>query len=201
MNEGSSIKYAKITDEADYGNWDYKVKLNRSSIQNSRIYNVGMALHLEDSSMVYNSKIYNTTGDAMRLENSIAYGNEIFNTSYQQNGSSVELSNGSVFRNNRLYNVYGGIAMTVSENTIVERNIFGDYSGRHGLVGLSIPNGNSSTIRYNKFGGFIANVVLVGSAPTFTRNSFIGEMNYSSTPSRNVVVGNNSILILSLIHI
>ena len=195
VNEGSSIKYAKITDKAEYGNWDYKVKLNRSSIENSRIYNVGRALHLEDSSMVYNSKIYNTTGDAMRLDNSIAYGNEIFNTSYMQDGSSVELGYGSVFRNNRLYNVYGSIAMTVDENTIIERNIFGDYSGRHGLVGLSIPNGNSSTIRYNKFGGFIANVVLVGSAPTFTRNSFIGEMNYSSSPSRNVVVGNNSILI------
>ena len=41
------------------------------------------------------------------------------------------------------------------------------YTGDHGLVGLYNPDGENNTIRNNKFGGFTANVVLVGTKPTF----------------------------------
>ena len=64
--------------------------------------------------------------------------------------------------------------------------------GSHGVIGILVRNDNNHTIRYNKIGGFTANVVLLGTSPTFTKNSFIGELDYNSAEN-NVLVGSGNI--------
>ena len=60
------------------------------------------------------------------------------------------------------------------------------------MAGIIVSNGNDHTIRNNKIGGFISNVVLIGTEPSFIRNSFIGDLNYQRG-QRNVVVGNGNV--------
>ena len=99
-----------------------------------------------------------------------------------------------MFRNNIIREINGGnAALEVGQNSIARENIIGGYSGNQGHVGILIREGSDQTIRNNKVGGFTANVVLIGTKPTFSRNSFIGNLNRSGSGQFNVVVGNNNV--------
>ena len=78
---------------------------------------------------------------------------------------------------------------------VVEYNTLGGSTGKHGAVGISIRDNNSSTIRYNNIGGFLANLVVHGRYSsnqnyTFSNNTFMGTLTGNQ---RHVVVydGNN----------
>ena len=145
-----------------------------------------------DSSSVNFNTFYDISQTAFDLYSGFAYGNTVYEVgSNYGNDAAVRLYGSSDFRNNRVYDIRGGAAAVLThKNSIIEKNIIGDYTGRHGLAGIIVSNGNDHTIRNNKIGGFIANVVLIGTEPSFIRNSFIGNLNYQSG-QRNVIVGNN----------
>ena len=194
-SRGSSLKYVRITDISGSDN-EWKLRLRNGVISNSEIYNVGMGIYLMDSASVEYSVIRDIEYKAIDAEGaSTIYGNRIYNIyNRSSNGNSaVSIRNYSVFRNNIIGEVNGGnAALEVGYNSIVLENIIGNYSGHQGHIGLLVRQGNDQTIRNNKIGGFIANVVLIGTKPTFARNSFIGELNYQNEEF-NVVVGSNGI--------
>ena len=190
----SRISFANISDSGEGGmDWDYKVKLRNSILSNSVIENVMNGVELRDSSVVEYSVIRELYGHAINSSQSGVYGNVIERAwkvpGWQGVKPTVFLHNQSVFRNNIVRNIEGATAIEAHGETIIEQNILGDYSGRHGTIGLLVNLGNNHTIRNNKIGGFTANVVLIGTTPTFSRNSFIG----SSDNEFNVVVGSGNI--------
>ena len=193
---GSSLKYVRITDESD-NSYQTKLSLRNTTISNSEIYDVNNAIELRDSSSVEYSVIRDIRGVAISSDNSTIYGNEIYNIGNRNSSGNraVSLRDNSVFRNNIVQNIVGGNAgvFVNGANIIVLENIIGDYKGSQGLVGLIVTNGDNSTIRNNKIGGFTANFVLIGTKPTFSRNSFVGELNYATEQEFNVVIGNGEV--------
>ena len=196
-SRGSSLKYVSITDISGTDS-DWKLRLRNGVISNSEIFNVGNGIYLTDSASVEYSVLRDIKYKAIDAEGaSTIYGNRIYNVlNKSSNGNStISIRNYSVFRNNIIGQINGGsAALEVGYNSIVLENIIGDYSGHQGHVGILVRQGNNQTIRNNKVGGFTANVVLIGTKPTFARNSFIGELNYQNEDF-NVVVGNNNLSI------
>ena len=193
---GSSLKYVRITDESS-DSYESKLQLRNTTISNSHIYGVNNAIQLNDSSSVEYSKFSDIRGTAISSNNSTIYGNELYNIGSRNSygTQAVTLHNNSVFRNNIVQYISGGNAAVVvnGSNTIILENIIGDYKGSQGLVGLLVREGDNHTIRNNKIGGFTANLLLIGTKPTFSRNSFVGELNYNTEQEFNVVIGNGNI--------
>ena len=192
---GSSLKYVRITDESD-DSYQTKLTLRNTTISNSEFYGVRNAIDLRDSSSVEYSLFRDIGQRAVLSSNSTIYGNEFYNIGSRgsTNNEAINLFGGSVFRNNIVQNILGGNpAVKVNQNTIILENIIGDYKGSHGLVGLLVSDGDEHTIRNNKIGGFTANLLLIGTKPTFSRNSFVGDLNYDNEQEFNVVIGNNNI--------
>ena len=194
--DGLGVEAYIMLEESENGNWYYKVRLKRSTISHSLIENVMEGVSLQDSSSVTYTVFRDIYGAAIQSNKSVIYGNEIYRA-WRCPGCngvkpSVQVYNESVFRNNIVQDVAGATAVEVGGNSIVERNIIGDYKGSHGVIGILVRNDNNHTIRYNKIGGFTANVVLLGTSPTFTKNSFIGELDYNSAEN-NVLVGSGNI--------
>ena len=193
---GSSLKYVRITDESA-DNYQTKLNLRNTTISFSEFYNVNNAIELSDSASVEYSKFSDIKGRAIQASNSTIYGNEFYNIGSRNSygNQAVALYNNSVFRNNIIQGIVGGNAAVQvnGSNIIVLENIIGDYKGSQGLVGIIVTNSDNSTIRNNKIGGFTANLVLIGTKPTFARNSFVGELNYATEQEFNVVIGNGEV--------
>ena len=195
-SRGSSLKYVRITDRSG-NDYEWKLKLRNATISNSEIFNVQNAILLQDSASIEYSTIRDVRGRAVEASSaSTIYGNNIYDIFNAGSGgnSAVSIRDNSVFRNNIIREINGGnAALEVGQNSIARENIIGGYSGNQGHVGILIREGSDQTIRNNKVGGFTANVVLIGTKPTFSRNSFIGNLNRSGSGQFNVVVGNNNV--------
>ena len=76
-NGGSSLSYVKITDNSPQM-YDWKLRLRKSSISNSEIYNVKVGITMQDSSSVSFTTFRDIEGTSIEAWNSIIYGNEFY---------------------------------------------------------------------------------------------------------------------------
>ena len=76
-NGGSSLSYVKITDNSPQM-YDWKLRLNKSSISNSEIYNVKAGITMQDSSSVSFTTFRDIEGTSIEAWNSVIYGNEFY---------------------------------------------------------------------------------------------------------------------------
>ena len=194
-NEGSSIKYSRILNSGNNQCCDWFVKLNKSSLENSRVSNSRNGVYVNNNSKFNNNKIHNIRRHALEVHgNSSAVGNEIYDVNRDETSSYYVYLHSSTFNSNRIYSTTSttnNFAVISQGGSTIMYNTIGGSTGRHGSVGISIRYDRDHTIKYNNIGGYTSNVVIHGFKENleFSGNTFFGEMDPSSG-QRNVTIEN-----------
>ena len=137
--------------------YDCKLRLRKSSISNSEIYNVKVGITMQDSSSVSFTTFRDIEGTSIEAWNSVIYGNEFYDLMSVDNQGKRAINYTVVILSEI-------ILLEISKEEMLQflcgtiiillvRILLGAILGDHGLVGLWNPEGEN-TIRNNKFGGF-----------------------------------------------
>ena len=192
----SHLKYARIINSSDNHNYyDWFVKLENSTIEDSRVSGSQYGPRVSENSTIKNSKVHNIRRTGMELTgNSTATGNEFYDINTQESQNNHIYVHSSTFNSNRVYSVSNNsnnYAVRSQGGSTIMYNTIGGSTGKHGSVGISMRYDRDHTIKYNNIGGFTSNIAIHGYKENleFTGNTFFGEMD-ASLGQRNVTVVN-----------
>ena len=194
-NQGSTIKYSRVLNTGNNQCCEWFVKLNGSSLENSRVSNSRNGVYVNNNSTLNNNKIHNIRRHALEVQgNSSALGNEIYDVNRDETSSYHVYVHNSTFNSNRIYttsDTKNNYALISQGGSTIMYNTIGGSTGRHGSVGISMRYDREHTIKYNNIGGYTSNIVIHGYKENleFVGNTFFGEMNPSSG-QRNVTIVN-----------
>ena len=194
-NSGSVINYSRILNNDQTHCCDWIIKLNGSTLKNSRVSNSRSGISATNGSTLTDNKIHNIKRQPLELMgNSTATGNEIYDNNSEETQSRHVYVHSSTFNSNRVYqtsDTRNNYAIISQGGSTIKYNTIGGSVGKHGSVGIAVRYDIDHTIMYNNIGGYTSNVVIHGYKDNlqFTGNTFFGEMETSSG-QRNVTIVN-----------
>ena len=83
----STFKYVKVISD-NHGWWDWLIRLENSSMENSRITGSKFGVSLNDQSTLKNSKVHNIYRNGLEIQNSNVSGNEIYDINIENTQES-----------------------------------------------------------------------------------------------------------------
>ena len=98
----STFKYVKVISD-NHGWWDWLIRLENSSMENSRITGSKFGVSLNDQSTLKNSKVHNIYRNGLEIQNSNVSGNEIYDINIENTQEQHITIYNSTFSSNRVY--------------------------------------------------------------------------------------------------